>query len=270
MSFEQYDESPIEHRPSGCLVLTPACTLPRVTVTVTPEVVDRLFREESGRTVATLIRQTGDFDIAEDAVQDAFVTAIERWPQDGLPRQSGCLDQRRRRAIAPSIACGGTADLRPRPSRWPRRARSKLGSGDATSRPSWSSARNRRTPSWTIDYGSSSPAVTRRWPWRLGSRSRCAPWAVLQTPEIARAFLVPERDSWRSGSCAPRRKIRDARHPLSRPADHSACPSASTGVLRVLYLVFNEGYDASSGDELTRIGPVSRSHPPHEPRARGT
>lgn len=56
---------------------------------VTPEIVDRLFREESGRAVATLIRQTGDFDVAEEAVQDAFLTALERWPRDGLPEKPG-------------------------------------------------------------------------------------------------------------------------------------------------------------------------------------
>ena len=52
-------------------------------------VVDRLFREESGRAVATLIRLTGDFDLAEEAVQDAFLVAIERWPRDGLPANPG-------------------------------------------------------------------------------------------------------------------------------------------------------------------------------------
>ncbi len=60
-----------------------------MTAVVTPELVDRLFREESGRAVATLIRQTGDFEIAEESVQDAFVTAIERWPREGLPRNPG-------------------------------------------------------------------------------------------------------------------------------------------------------------------------------------
>ena len=52
-------------------------------------VVDRLFREESGRAVATLIRLTGDFDLAEEAVQEAFVVALERWPRDGLPANPG-------------------------------------------------------------------------------------------------------------------------------------------------------------------------------------
>ena len=52
-------------------------------------VVDRLFREERGRAVATLIRLTGDFDVAEEAVQEAFVVALERWPRDGLPRNPG-------------------------------------------------------------------------------------------------------------------------------------------------------------------------------------
>ena len=69
------------------------------------EVVDRLFRRESGRAVATLIRVLGDFDLAEEAVQDAFVVALERWPRDGIPRQSRRLDhpgrpQRRDRPAA--------------------------------------------------------------------------------------------------------------------------------------------------------------------------
>ena len=60
-----------------------------MTTEVTPELVDRLFREESGRAVATLIRVLGDFDLAEEAVQDAFVTALERWPREGCPPDPG-------------------------------------------------------------------------------------------------------------------------------------------------------------------------------------
>ena len=68
------------------------------------DAVDRLFREEQGRAVATLIRVTGDFDLAEEAVQDAFISALETWPQRGIPANPG-RGSRRRPAIAPSIDC---------------------------------------------------------------------------------------------------------------------------------------------------------------------
>ena len=82
------------------------------------EVADRLFRRESGRAVATLIRILGDFDLAEEAVQEAFVIALERWPRDGAAGQPGRLDRRAPRATARSTACAASAATRTSCASW--------------------------------------------------------------------------------------------------------------------------------------------------------
>ena len=98
-------------------------------------VVDRLFREESGRAVATLIRLTGDFDLAEDAVQEAFIVALERWPRDGLPAEPGRLDHDHRPEPGDRPAAPGQAPGRQGGPRSPARRRS---------RPSWPRSSLRR------------------------------------------------------------------------------------------------------------------------------
>ncbi len=195
------------------------------------------FREEWPRAVAIVTRVLGDLSLAEDAVQDAFATALERWPRDGVPRSPG--------AWIVATARNGAIDRIRRERTFVRKAEMLARLQDLSDDPDAdvSSIPDERL---ALLFTCCHPALAVEARVALTLREV----AGLATPEIARAFLVPE-PTLAQRLVRAKRRVRETGSPFRVPPDH-LLPDRLPDVLRVLYLVFNEGYAATSGDELVR------------------
>ena len=203
--------------------------------------VARAFREERAIVLATLIRQAGDFQLAEDAVQDAFEAAVTVWRRDGIPAKPGAwiTTAARRRAIdrlRRNRSVAGRAERLAELTRL----------DNAHEEPSMEDESTIVDDRLRLIFTCCHPAL--EMPARVALTLRAL--GGLTTGEIARAFLVAEPTMGKRIVRA-KRKIAEAHIPYRVPADEEL-PDRLRGVLRVVYLIFNEGYAAAEGDRLVR------------------
>ena len=200
---------------------------------MTPQV-EAIYRSESRRVLATLIRLLGDFDLAEEALHEAFLIAVQRWPQDGVPANP--------RAWLVSTGRFKAIDRLRRQARFTPLLQEQA---DALEAADWSEE-DVEDDRLRLIFTCCHPALAPDAQAALTLREICD----LTTEEISRAFLVtPSTIAQRI--VRAKGKIREAKIPYQVPT-LDALPERLDSVLRVVYLVFNEGYSASMGADLTR------------------
>jgi RNA polymerase sigma-70 factor, ECF subfamily len=203
-----------------------------------PETVDVVYREDSRRVLATLIRLLGDFDVAEEALHDAFRAALEQWPREGVPANPGAwlVSAGRFKAI----------DGLRRRARFDALDESKATELAVVDTAAWADTESVEDNRLRLIFTCCHPALAPDAQVALTLREVCG----LTTEQIAQAFLTPA-STLAQRIVRAKAKIRDARIPYQVPVANEL-PRRLDAVLRVIYLVFNEGYAASSGASLTR------------------
>ena len=209
------------------------------TVNTVHETVSAVYLSESRRVLATLIRLLGDFDAAEEAMHDGFRAALEQWPRDGVPSNPRAwlvsagrfkaIDAMRRRARFDPLDEAAAAD--------------QIAVQDAAV---WTDEESVEDDRLRLIFTCCHPAIASDAQVALTLREVCG----LTTEEIAQAFLTPA-PTLAQRIIRAKAKIRDAKIPYHVPT-HAELPQRLDAVLRVIYLVFNEGYAASSGTSVTR------------------
>jgi RNA polymerase sigma-70 factor (ECF subfamily) len=203
------------------------------------QAISDVYQSDSRRVLATLIRLLGDFDVAEEAMHDAFRAAVEQWPRDGVPANPRAwlvsagrfkaIDGLRRRARFDQLDESAAADQLPGDDEDP-----------------WADPESVEDDRLRLIFTCCHPALAPDAQVALTLREVCG----LTTEEIAQAFLTPA-PTLAQRIVRAKAKIREARIPYRVP-EAAELPERLDGVLRVVYLVFNEGYAASSGASLTR------------------